>query len=213
MLIDREYVEAPIGHEKITYECDCENTINQDVVWGFVLSERHGTPSAPIPRESPPPVQRSVVPRVKVVMHRPSTDISTRHGAHSANAPLDWRSQYSEYSVGSPGTQLPRTSSLGKYLSASPAETKKFEHLKLPPTSSYWRVNELEMFPKYLGTFGKNWHKIAEEMGTKTSQQIKNYFSKNADALGFKKIAEDAETGLLRSATSVVLESQSKILL
>ena len=51
-------------------------------------------------------------------------------------------------------------------------EMKKRERGKLPQTSSYWRVNEMEMFPKYLGTYGKNWHKIAEEMGTKTAQQV-----------------------------------------
>jgi hypothetical protein len=56
--------------------------------------------------------------------------------------------------------------------SAPPGEVKKRERGKLPQTSSYWRVNEMEMFPKHLGTFGKNWHKIAEEMGTKTAQQV-----------------------------------------
>jgi hypothetical protein len=30
----------------------------------------------------------------------------------------------------------------------------------------------MEMFPKHLNTFGKDWHKIAEEMGTKTAQQV-----------------------------------------
>jgi hypothetical protein len=30
----------------------------------------------------------------------------------------------------------------------------------------------MEMFPKHLGVFGKNWQKIAEEMGTKTAQQV-----------------------------------------
>jgi hypothetical protein len=30
----------------------------------------------------------------------------------------------------------------------------------------------MEMFPKHLQTHGKNWHKIAEEMGTKTAQQV-----------------------------------------
>ena len=51
-------------------------------------------------------------------------------------------------------------------------ETKKRERGKLPQTSSYWRVNEMEMFPKHLGAFGRNWQKIAEEMGTKTAQQV-----------------------------------------
>ena len=44
--------------------------------------------------------------------------------------------------------------------------------VKATPTSSYWRVNEMEMFPKHLHTYGKNWRKIAEEMGTKTAQQV-----------------------------------------
>ena len=44
--------------------------------------------------------------------------------------------------------------------------------VKAAQTSSYWRVNEMEMFPKHLHTHGKNWRKIAEEMGTKTAQQV-----------------------------------------
>jgi len=55
--------------------------------------------------------------------------------------------------------------------SAPPGETKK-RTAKQQTTSSYWRVNEMEMFPKYLQAFGKNWTKIAEEMGTKTAQQV-----------------------------------------
>lgn len=51
-------------------------------------------------------------------------------------------------------------------------EIKKRERGKLPQTSSYWRVNEMEMFPKHLSVFGRNWQKIAEEMGTKTAQQV-----------------------------------------
>ena len=43
---------------------------------------------------------------------------------------------------------------------------------KQQQTSSYWRVNEMEMFPKHLLNFGKNWSKIAEEMGSKTAQQV-----------------------------------------
>ena len=51
------------------------------------------------------------------------------------------------------------------------AEGKK-RGVKAAQTSSYWRVNEMEMFPKHLHTYGKNWRKIAEEMGTKTAQQV-----------------------------------------
>jgi hypothetical protein len=46
------------------------------------------------------------------------------------------------------------------------------KRLKPQQTSSYWRVTEMEMFPKHLLTYGKNWSKIAEEMGTKTAQQV-----------------------------------------
>jgi hypothetical protein len=53
--------------------------------------------------------------------------------------------------------------------SVPPTEKKRG---KQPQTSSYWRVNEMEMFPKYLQKHGKNWRKIAEEMGTKTAQQV-----------------------------------------
>jgi hypothetical protein len=44
--------------------------------------------------------------------------------------------------------------------------------VKATQTSSYWRVNEMEMFPKHLHAYGKNWRKIAEEMGSKTAQQV-----------------------------------------
>ena len=66
---------------------------------------------------------------------------------------------------------------------------KKRERGKLPQTSSYWRVNEMEMFPKYLATYGKNWHKIAEEMGTKTAQQVQthNYLADSGQKLFFEE--------------------------
>ena len=61
---------------------------------------------------------------------------------------------------------------------------KKRERGKLSQTSSYWRVNEMEMFPKHLGTYGKNWHKIAEEMGTKTAQQVPPFGKQQLIILG-----------------------------
>jgi hypothetical protein len=59
--------------------------------------------------------------------------------------------------------------------SVPPGGDAKRRAAKQPQTSSYWRVNEMEMFPKHLQTHGKNWHKIAEEMGTKTAQQVGNF--------------------------------------
>jgi hypothetical protein len=56
--------------------------------------------------------------------------------------------------------------------SVPPGDGRKRPQAKQPQTSSYWRVNEMEMFPKHLTTFGRDWHKIAEEMGTKTAQQV-----------------------------------------
>jgi len=55
--------------------------------------------------------------------------------------------------------------------SVPPGDSKK-RGVKAHQTSSYWRVNEMEMFPKHLATFGKNWPKIAVEMGSKTAQQV-----------------------------------------
>ena len=56
------------------------------------------------------------------------------------------------------------------------ADGKK-RSVKAAQTSSYWRVNEMEIFPKYLHIYGRNWRKIAEEMGTKTAQQVKPFLS------------------------------------
>jgi hypothetical protein len=56
--------------------------------------------------------------------------------------------------------------------SVPPGTDGKKRGVKATPTSSYWRVNEMEMFPKHLHIYGKNWRKIAEEMGTKTAQQV-----------------------------------------
>jgi hypothetical protein len=56
--------------------------------------------------------------------------------------------------------------------SSVPPDARKRSQTKQQQTSSYWRVNEMEMFPKHLTVFGMNWHKIAEEMGTKTAQQV-----------------------------------------
>ena len=69
VLIDGEYTESRSGLEKITYECDCVDKQIQDIVWGFVLSERN-EPEQPTPlaREPPPLIPRAVAPRVKVVM-------------------------------------------------------------------------------------------------------------------------------------------------
>ena len=47
----------------------------------------------------------------------------------------------------------------------------------------------MEMFPKYLATYGKNWHKIAEEMGRKTAQQVQthNYLADSGQKLFFEE--------------------------
>jgi hypothetical protein len=64
-------MESQSGNEKITYECGCVEKESQDIIWGFVLSERREQSPTPKLRESPPPFKpRSVGPRVKVVMQR-----------------------------------------------------------------------------------------------------------------------------------------------
>src|SRR5271155_3628453 len=69
VLIDGVYTELRSGHEKITYECGCAENETQDIVWGFVHSERNEVPHlAPITREPPRQVQRT--PRIKVAMQR-----------------------------------------------------------------------------------------------------------------------------------------------
>jgi hypothetical protein len=50
--------------------------------------------------------------------------------------------------------------------------TFKLPTRKHQNTSSYWRVTKLERFPKYLELLGKNWLKIAEELGMKTPGQV-----------------------------------------
>ena len=266
-LVDGENVQT--GAKKTRYDCGCLTEEEQNISWEFlILSSPEQTPE--LPAEAPLSVQYDLTtPRVKVIMHRPSTDIPTRRrglgDAYSAKAspsslstqrqaamrvqrtnkvapmsvtpsppspyfpplqpspssevpsPHYQVSHHNEDSrVRKPAFSLPSFSHIELATStdrdsfASSSETKKRERGKLPQTSSYWRVNEMEMFPKHLGAFGKNWHKIAEEIGTKNAQQVKNYFFKNANVLGFKKIVEEAENGLSRPATSVVLESPPK---
>ena len=72
-----------------------------------------------------------------------------------------------------PMSQLDVATSTDRDSSVPPAGTEgKKKGVKASQTSSYWRVNEMEMFPKHLHTYGKDWRKIAEEMGTKTAQQV-----------------------------------------
>jgi len=54
--------------------------------------------------------------------------------------------------------------------SVPPTEGKK--RVKGQFTSSYWRVNEMEMFPRLLQTYGRNWVRIAEGLGSKTPQMV-----------------------------------------
>lgn len=68
VLTDGQYIEPQSGHDKITYECDCLVKGTQEIVWGFVLSDDREHPATPKLKESPPPVERLVTPRVKVVM-------------------------------------------------------------------------------------------------------------------------------------------------
>ena len=45
-------------------------------------------------------------------------------------------------------------------------------------TSSYWSVQEVEMFPQLISKYGTDWTSIASEMGTKTHTMVKNYFGR-----------------------------------
>lgn len=75
MVIDGQYIAPQRDHDKITYECGCLDQAAQDIVWEFVLSDDSEKLRRPRPRDSSPPqVQRTVTPRVKVVMQRQKLD-------------------------------------------------------------------------------------------------------------------------------------------
>lgn len=88
-----------------------------------------------------------------------------------------------------PFSQLDVATSTDRDSSVPPAGTDgKKKAVKPAQTSSYWRVNEMEMFPKHLHTYGKNWRKIAEEMGTKTAQQVNFVYLYRADIVRLRTI-------------------------
>ena len=64
-------------------------------------------------------------------------------------------------------------------------------------TSSYWSVQEVDLFPQLLGKFGTNWTSIAQEMGTKSHTMVKNYFQRQKNNLDkgptLEKIATEAD--------------------
>lgn len=45
-------------------------------------------------------------------------------------------------------------------------------------TSSYWSVQEVDLFPQLIDKYGTDWTSIAQEMGTKSHTMVKNYFGR-----------------------------------
>jgi len=70
IIIDGEYIERQSGHEKIIYKCSCVEKETQDIVWGFMLSERPEDIPENKVRETAPPTQHSLWPPLKLVMER-----------------------------------------------------------------------------------------------------------------------------------------------
>lgn len=53
--------------------------------------------------------------------------------------------------------------------------------------NSYWNASESSMFPKLLMKHGTNWDLIANELSTKSSIMVRNYFQKNAEKQNWLK--------------------------
>lgn len=62
--------------------------------------------------------------------------------------------------------------------------------------TSYWSVRDTNLFTRLLSEYGQNWMVIAEHIKTKSAVMVRNYYHRNADDYGWKKIVEDAEDRL-----------------
>jgi hypothetical protein len=82
-LVDGQSLESQSRGEKIEFDCDCLDKADQDIVWGFVLSEARNGSQFREPVANSPLVQQRTNPRVKVVMHRQTNPLPT-HSARKA---------------------------------------------------------------------------------------------------------------------------------
>jgi len=68
-----------------------------------------------------------------------------------------------------------------------------------PPVAkvtSYWSVLELQMFPRLVASYGKDFTSIAEHMGTKTVTMVRNHYQREVGKGGnLDEIARRAECG------------------
>ncbi|KAL9082007.1 MAG: hypothetical protein Q9159_006803 [Coniocarpon cinnabarinum] len=67
-------------------------------------------------------------------------------------------------------------------------------------TSSYWSVQEVDIFPSLVEKHGTDWYAIAEQMGSKSHTMVKNYFNRIKTKIPeVEKAARDADERKQRS--------------
>ncbi|KAK5959935.1 Snt1p PWA37_002770 [Arxiozyma heterogenica] len=59
--------------------------------------------------------------------------------------------------------------------------------------TSYWSVREAQIFPDLLRRYGSQWSLISENLTTKSTTMVKNYYQRNAAQNGWKTIVEEAD--------------------
>ena len=59
--------------------------------------------------------------------------------------------------------------------------------------TSYWSVREAQMFPELLRKYGSQWSLISENLTTKSTTMVRNYYQRNAAQNGWKTIVEEAD--------------------
>ncbi|KAG0672199.1 hypothetical protein C6P45_003674 [Maudiozyma exigua] len=89
--------------------------------------------------------------------------------------------------------------------------TRKKQRIVSDHKSSYWSVKESQAFPELLERYGSQWTLISEELATKSTTMVRNYYQRNAAQYGWKSIVED--TDLRRNAGSSDSVQQTQILI
>lgn len=79
--------------------------------------------------------------------------------------------------------------------SSKPSEQhgkKKHKYMSEHKTS-YWSVREAQIFPELLRMYGSQWSLISENLTTKSTTMVRNYYQRNAAQNGWKTIVDEAD--------------------
>lgn len=69
---------------------------------------------------------------------------------------------------------------------------KKHKYMSEHKTS-YWSVREAQIFPELLRMYGSQWSLISENLTTKSTTMVRNYYQRNAAQNGWKTIVDEAD--------------------